>query len=138
MKNYTINNGSICYGGNEVYALGRYQKADTIRECAENVHQYLLENADISMLGDRSIFDLRIFSCSSDEFPYIVDALEELNHDLQEEPDDAPYFPIDNSAKMSDFFGDILVKWDYRAHCYKLYDMGITDLQTLHNLLVFD
>lgn len=137
MKEYTIDNGWICYGNKEVYALGRQQNANLIRECAENVHQYLLENADISMLGDRSIFDLRIFSCSPDEFPYIVDALEELNHDLQEEPDEAPYFPIDNSVKMSDFFGDVLVKWDCRAHCYKCHDMGITDLQTLHDLMVF-
>ncbi len=139
MKEYTIHNDSIYYGSRGVYALGRYQDAQTIRECAENVHRFLLENADISMLRDNySVFDLHIFSCTPDDFPYIMDALNELNHDLQEEPDEEPYFLIDDSVKVSDFFGDVLVKMDYRSHRYKCYDMGVMGLQTLHNLLVFD
>lgn len=137
MKEYTIDNDWICYGNDREYVLGKGQNANTIRECAENVHRYLLENADISMLGNNSIFCLRIFSCSSDELPYIIDALEELNHDLQEEPDEEPYFLFKDYRETSQFFGDVLVKINNRTHYYEYYDMATTDLQTLHDLMVF-
>ena len=137
MKNYTIVNRSIYYGNKPVYFLSKNQNATVIRECAENVHRFLLDNADITMLGDNSIFDLRIMSCASEDFYYIIDALNELNHDLLEDPDEEPYFAIDDNIKPSEFFGNVLIKWDMRSHSYKCYDMGIMDLQTLHDMLVF-
>lgn len=137
MKEYTINNGFICYGTERAYALSKHQNADNIRECAENVHRFLLDNADISMLGDNSIFDLRIMSCAPEDFHYVMDAFNELNHDLLEDPDEEPYFVIDDNIKPSEFFGDVLIKWDMRSHSYKCHDMGIMDLRTLHDMLVF-
>ena len=137
MKNYTIINRSIYYGDKPVYFLSKDQNATLIRECAENVHRFLLDNTDISMLGDNSIFDWRIMSCASEDFYYVMDALKELNHDLLEEPDEEPYFVIDDNIKPAEFFGDVLIKWDMRSHSYKCYDMGIMDLQTLHDMLVF-
>lgn len=137
MKQYTINNNSIYYGNEPVYFLGSQQNAQTIKECVENVHRFLLDNADISMLGNNSIFELRLFSCAPVDFPSVVEALHNLNRELQEDPDDEPYFLINNDTKVSNFFGDVLVKQDYKTHCYKCYDMGITDLQDLHDLLVF-
>lgn len=137
MKNYTIINHSIYYGDKPVYFLSKAQNAAAIRECAENVHRFLLDNADISMLGDNSIFDLRIMSCASEDFYYVMDALNELNHDLLEDPDEEPYFVIDDNIKPAEFFGNVLIKWDMRSHSYKCYDMGIMDLKTLHDMLVF-
>lgn len=137
MKNYTIINRSIYYGDKPVYFLSKDQNATAIRECAENVHRFLLDNADISMLGDNSIFDLRIMSCASEDFYYVMDALNELNHDLLEDPDEEPYFVIDDNIKPAEFFGNVLIKWDMRSHSYKCYDMGIMDLKTLHDMLVF-
>lgn len=136
MKNYTIINRSIYYGDKPVYFLSKYQNADNIRECAENVHRFLLDNADISMLGGNSIFDWRVLSCAPEDFHYVMDAFNELNHDLLEDPDEEPYFPIDDNIKPAEFFGNVLIKWDMRSHSYKCYDMGIMDLQTLHDMLV--
>lgn len=138
MKKYTINGNFICYGNEREYVLGKGQNAETIIESVENVHRFLLENADISMLGDNSIFCLRIFSCSSKDLPYIIDMLKDLNHDLQEEPDEEPYFLFKDYEKTSQFFGDVLAKINNRTHYYEYYDMGVMDLQTLHNLLVFE
>lgn len=137
MKNYTIINRSIYYGDKPVYFLSKDQNATVIRECAENVHRFLLDNADMTMLGDNSIFDLHIMSCASEDFYYVMDALNELNHDLLEEPDEEPYFAIDDNIKPAEFFGNVLIKWDMRSHSYKCYDMGIMDLKTLHDMLVF-
>lgn len=137
MEKYTIHNGFIYYGAERVYALSKYQNADNIRECAENVHRFLLDNTDISMLGGNSIFDWRVLSCAKDDFYYVMDAFNELNHDLLEESDDEPYFPIDDNIKPAEFFGNVLIKWDMRSHSYKCYDMGVMDLKTLHDMLVF-
>jgi hypothetical protein len=135
MKNYTIKNGFICYGEEKVYALDTQQNAETIRECAANVHSYLSENADISLLENQSIFDLFTFSCSKDEFPYIMDMFAELNHDLRVEPDESEYFTFVESANLFPCFGDILVKWDIKTHSYICYDMGVMDLQTIRKML---
>lgn len=138
MKKYTVKNGFVCYGDKEVYALDRQHNAEVICECAQNVHLYLLENADISLLSkDRSIFDLLIFSCRIDELPYIKDAFAELNHDLKTEPDEEDYFVIDDNPYLTPCYGDVLIKWDIKTHSYKCYDMSALDLKDLHNLLVF-
>lgn len=136
MKNYTIINRSIYYGDKPVYFLSKDQNAAVIRECAENVHRFLLDNADISMLGGNSILDWRVLSCAPEDFHYVMDAFNELNHDLLEDPDEEPYFAIDDNIKPAEFFGNVLIKWDMRSHSYKCYDMGIMDLQTLHDMLV--
>ena len=108
MEKYTINNGFIYYGTERVYTLSKYQNADNIRECAENVHRFLLDNTDISMLGGNSIFDWLVLSCAKDDFYYVMDAFNELNHDLLVEPDDEPYFIIDDDIQPSEFFGNVL------------------------------
>jgi hypothetical protein len=137
MKKYTIENNWIYYGTEKVYAPSKHQNADNIRECAENVHRFLLDNADISMLGGSSIFDWLVLSCAPEDFHYVMDAFNELNHDLLEDPDEEPYFVIDDDVNPAEFFGNVLIKWDMRSHSYKCYDMGIMDLQTLHDMLVF-
>lgn len=138
MKKYTVKNGCICYDGKEVYALDRRQNAEVICECAQNVHLYLLENADISLLSkDCSIFDLRIFSCNINDLPYIEDAFAELNHDLKTEPDEEDYFVIENNPYLTPCNGDVLIKWDMKSHSYKCYDMSALDLKDLHDLLIF-
>jgi hypothetical protein len=135
MKEYTIHNGFIYYGDKAVYALDRRQNAERTLECAQNVHQYLTENADISLLDNESIFDLLIFSCSAEELPYIMDAFMELNHDLKTDPDDEDYFTFKESANLHPCFGDVLVKWDIKTHSYICHDMGTMDLQTLKAML---
>ena len=135
MKNYTIQNGFICYGNEKVYALDARQNAETIRECVENIHYYLFENADISLLDNQSIFDLLIFSCSKDDFPYIMDMFVELNHDLRIDPDDNDHFIFTESENLFPCFGDVLIKWDIKTHSYICYDMGIMDLQTIRTML---
>ena len=136
MENYTIKNGFICYGEKKVYALDSRQNAETIRESVENVHRYLLENADISLLGDKSIFDLFTFSCPNDDFPYIMDMFAELNNDLRVEDED-DHFVFTESKNLFPCFGDILIKWDMKTHSYICYDMGVMDLRTIHDMLVF-
>lgn len=135
MKNYTIENGFICYDGKAVYVLDRRQNAERTLECVQNVHQYLTENADISLLDNNSIFDLLVFSCSAEELPYIMDAFMELNHDLKADPDDADYFTFEESANLYPCFGNVLVKWNIKTHSYICYDMGTMDLQTLREML---
>lgn len=138
MKKYTVKNGFICYGDEEVYALDRQQNAEVICECVQNVHLYLLENADISLLSkNRSIFDLRIFSCDINELLYIKDAIAELNHTLKAEPDEEDYFVIEDNPYLTPCHGDVLIKWDMKSHSYKCYDMGALDLKDLHDLLIF-
>ena len=130
MKNYTIENGFLCYGNEKVYALDSRQNAETIRERVETIHCYLLENADISLLDNRSLFDLLTFSCSKDNFPYIMDMFTELNNDLIEK-----YFAFTENRNLFPCFGDVLIKWDIKTHSYLCYDMGVMDLQTIRKML---
>jgi hypothetical protein len=134
MENYTIENGFICYGNKKVYYVGTLKNAQTIRESVENIHRYLFENADISLLENQSIFDLLTFSCSKDDFPYIMDMFMELNHDLGE-PDEEGYFTFTENKNLFPCYGDVLIKWDIKTHSYICYDMGVMDLQTIRKML---
>lgn len=135
MKQYTIKDGFIYYNGAKVYALDSRQNAEVVREVAQNLHQYLLDNADISLLEDASIFDLLTFSCSSEEFPALMDGFAELNHDLRVEPGEEDYFVFNQSPVLLPCLGDVLIKWDIHTHTYVCYDMGVMDLQTLRTML---
>lgn len=138
MKKYEIIDKAIYYGDKVAYFLEPQQNAQAICECAQNVHLYLLENADLSMWSkDRSIFDMSIFSCNINDLPYIKDAIAELNHTLKVEPDEEDYFVIDDNPYLIPCYGDVLVKWDMKSHSYKCYDMGALDLKDLHDILVF-
>jgi hypothetical protein len=137
MKQYTIENRAIYYGGKVAYFLDRRQDAEKVLECAKNVHIFLKENADISLLGDNSIFELLTFSCSAQDFPYIKDAIAELNSTLKVEPDDEDYYIIEDNPYLTPCYGDVLIKWDRKSHSHKCYDMGALDLKDLHDLLVF-
>lgn len=135
MKDYTIKNGFICYGGKKVYALDTRHNAERIRESIQNIHSYLMENADISLLNGNSLFELLTFSCPTSEYSYIMDMFTELNHDLRAEPDEQDHFTFNESANLFPCCGDMLIKWDMKTHSYICYDMGTMDLQTLREML---
>lgn len=135
MKQYTSNGHFIYYGNTRVFALDNRHNAEQICEMAQNTHQHLLYNADISLLEDDSIFDLLTFSCSSEEFPHIMDMFAELNHGLKVEPDEDDYFIFTQSPVLFPCYGDVLIKWNMNTHTYTCYDMGTMDLHTLRTML---
>jgi hypothetical protein len=136
MEQYTINGHFIYYGNTRAYALDNRHNAKQICEMAQNIHKYLLDNADISLLeNDYSIFDLLTFSCSSEEFQSVMDMFAELNNGLKVEPDEEDYFIFNQSPVLLPCLGDVLIKWDINTHTYVCYDMGVMDLQTLRTML---